>query len=78
MRVPNQGSVIPLLHFPAQTELTYSKTGHTSPLKAASFTSGGQTSPQKSSSSVSLCTNIGNMSIPFQIICDSYPVKTLH
>ena len=32
-----------------------------------------QISPQESKSSVSLCTNIGNMSIPFQIICDSYP-----
>ena len=29
-------------------------------------------SPQESESSVSICTNIGNMSIPFQIICDSY------
>ena len=31
-----------------------------------------QISPQESESSVSLCTNIGNMSIPFQIICESY------
>ena len=31
-----------------------------------------QISPQESESSVSLCTNIGNMSIPYQIICDSY------
>ena len=31
-----------------------------------------QISPQESESSVSLCTNIGNMSIPFQIICVSY------
>ena len=31
-----------------------------------------QISPQESKSSVSFCTNIGNMSIPFHIICDSY------
>ena len=31
-----------------------------------------QISPQESESSVCLCINIGSMSIPFQIICDSY------
>ena len=31
-----------------------------------------QISPQESESSVSLCTNVGNMSITFQILCDSY------